>query len=111
MQDLIERLSNAIDKALASGDRVPCMTDRIEQAARILNTAAQALTLGERIAARFGRGDSKKRATWHRIRAIERERKAKRARSERRVTNLVAGAAADRAIADVLDPPAATCPA
>ena len=85
------------------------MPDRIDQAARVLETAGAALNLADRIAAAFGRGDPKKRATWHRLRAIERERKAKRARSERRATNLVAGAAADRAIADVLDPPAATC--
>lgn len=87
------------------------MPDRLAQAARVIDTAAQAITFAERIAARLNRGDPKKRASWHRIRAIERERKAKKARSERRATNLVAGAAADRAIADVLDPPPATCPA
>jgi hypothetical protein len=85
------------------------MSDRIDQAARVLDTAAKALTLGERIAATLGVGDPKNRALWHRIRAIRREKRAKKARSARKAMNLLADAAADRAIADVLDPPSASC--
>lgn len=87
------------------------MSDALDKAARALDAAGKALTLAERIAASLGGGDPKKRATWHRLRAIRRDKRASTARLARVRLNAAAGAAADRAIADVLDPPAATCPA
>lgn len=83
------------------------MSDALDKAARALDAAGQALTFADRIAALFGRGDPKKRATWLRLRAIDRRRKAAKAQLPRRRVNLLAGAAADEAKADVLDPP--TC--
>lgn len=81
------------------------MPDPIDQAARALDAAGKALTLADRIAARFGAGDPKKRATWLRLRAIKRDKRARTALSSRARVNAAAGAAADRAMADVLDPP------
>lgn len=80
------------------------MPDRIDQAARALDTADKILTLGQRILAALGRGNPKRRATWLRLRAISRRRRAATVRSERRRVNLLAGAAADNAMAQVLDP-------
>jgi len=82
-----------------------------DKAKTVIETAGMALTLIERIAAALGRGDVKKRAQWLRLRAIRRDKVAKTARLARRRQNAAAGAAADRAAADVLDPPVvATCP-
>lgn len=85
------------------------MPDRIDQTARAIEAAGKALTLAERIAAALGGGAPKKRATWLRLRAIDRRRRAATTMWRRRRTNLLAGAAADDAKADELDPPAATC--
>lgn len=85
------------------------MPDRIDQTVRTIETAGKALTLAERIAAALGGGAPKKRATWLRLRAIDRRRKAATTRWRRRRTNLLAGAAADDAKADGLDPRGATC--
>lgn len=70
---------------------------------QILNTAGQALTLAERIVNAFS-PDPKRRARRLRLRAIRRRSSAATARLERRRVNLLAGAAADEAMADVLDP-------
>lgn len=71
---------------------------------QILNTAGQALTLAERIVNAFT-PDPKKRARQLRLRAIRRRKNAATTRLERRRVNLLAGAAADEAMANVLDPP------
>lgn len=86
------------------------MPDRIAEATRAIETASKALTLAERIAARLGLGNPAKRATWLRMRAIRRRKRAASALTMRGATRLLAGAAADDAMADVLDPPKpATC--
>ena len=85
------------------------MSTPAEKAQNVIEIAGKALTLLDRIVASLGRGDAKKRAQWLRLRAIRRDKVAKTARLPRRRQNAEAGAAADRAAADVLDPPSATC--
>lgn len=75
------------------------------QADNVINTASAALTLVERIAALFGRGDPKVRARALRLRAVNRRAAAARALTERGRQRKLAAAAALEEKADILDPP------
>lgn len=76
------------------------------QADNVINTAGAALTLVERIAALFGRGDPKVRARALRLRAVNRRAAAARALTGRGRQRKLAAAAALEEKADILDPPA-----
>lgn len=87
------------------------MTDGIQKAKDVIQTTDKALTVGQKIAAALGFGSPKVRAQAMRMWAINKRKQAKTSATLWGATRKLAKADALERKADLLDPPAATCPA